>query len=244
MNLLKTFFTSKLFINEHPSNVKLAVAGILFLVLTPLILWFDSTHFESLYFEGRWLANVGTSIYLFWLFTIAGTHLRKLLFTMVIVSYIGELIFSTMLGMYYYRTPHIPLYVPLGHAIVYASGAIYAQTNWALRNVNSLKKLFPPLFIGIFLVAVLFFNDLFTLIFSFGFFWILKRKKWDNLYYFIALCVIFIELIGTGFQCWKWVPHTFSVIPAANPPMGAVFFYAGGDVLIGKIVRKWEKSVG
>lgn len=242
--MMNAFFTSKLFVNEQPSRTKLAVAGMLFLVLTPLILWIDSNQFATQYFKGRWLANACTSIYLVWLFSIAGSHLRKLLFTMVFVSYIGELIFSTLLGMYYYRTPNIPLYVPLGHAIVYASGAIYAQTDLAMRNATRLKKLFPVLFIGIFFIAVVFFNDIFTLIFSFGFFWILKRKKWDNLYYFIALCVIFIELIGTGFQCWKWVPLTFSVIPAANPPMGAVFFYAGGDVLIGKIVRKWEQKWG
>lgn len=240
--MIKSFFASSLFINEQPSRTKLAVAGMLFLVLTPLILGFDSTLFRIHYFEGRWLANLGTILYFVWLFSIAGSHLRKLLFTMVIVSYIGELIFSTVLGMYQYRIPNIPLYVPLGHAIVYASGAIYAQTDVAMRNLTRLKKLFPVLFISIFLVAIVFFNDLLTLLLSFGFFWVLKRKKWDNLYYFIALCVIFIELIGTGFQCWKWEPYTFSVIPAANPPMGAVFLYAGGDVLIGKIVRKWEQQ--
>lgn len=242
--MLRAFFSSTLFINEQPSRSKLALAGVLFILLTPLILWFDSIDFATQYAGGRWLANGSALLYFMWLYSIVGTQLRKLIFTMFFISYIGELIFSTLLGMYYYRTPHIPLYVPLGHAIVYTSGAIYAQSNLAIKNVKLFKKLFPLLFISIFLIAVIVFNDVFTLIFSFCFFWILKRKKWDNLYYFIAMCVIYIEFLGTGFQCWKWVPYTFSLIPTANPPMGAVFIYAGGDVLIGKIVRKWEKSVG
>jgi hypothetical protein len=86
----------------------------------------------------------------------------------------------------------------------------------------------------------IFLKDVFSLIFGIFFFLLLKRKKWQNLYYFIALCVIFIELGGTYFQCWKWVPKTFGLIPAANPPMGAVFFYAGGDVLLSKIVDYWK----
>lgn len=138
------------------------------------------------------------------------------------------------------------------HSIICAFGTCDRVRFWSNlcpnrpsdEKCNALEKTFSGAVYWYFFIAVVFFNDIFTLIFSFGFFWILKRKKWANLYYFIALCVIFIELIGTGFQCWKWVPLTFSVIPAANPPMGAVFFYAGGDVLIGKIVRKWEQKWG
>lgn len=238
---MKDFKSFQLFINSSPTKANMTMAGWLFLILTPLVLWLDSDFFLNDYgFNGRWLANGLTLVYFLWLFYVSGTELRKLIFTMVIISYIGELIFCSLLGMYHYRTVHIPLYVPLGHAIVYASGYIYANTGWALTNKTLLKKVFPLLFILIFLIPVLFFNDIFTLIFSVFFFLILRRKKYDPLYYFIAFCVIYIELLGTGFNCWKWVPETFGVIPAANPPMGAVFFYAGGDVIIAKLVSIWD----
>lgn len=213
------------------------IAGVLFVVLTPVVLWLDSVYFLETYFDGRWLANGMAIVYFCWLFIVSGTHLRRLVFTMVFISYIGELIFSTLLGMYNYRTPMIPLYVPLGHAIVYASGYIYAYSGFAVRNEKALQRFFPVLFILIFLVPGIWLKDFFTLFFGIFFFAILKRKRWQNLYYWVALCVIFIELLGTGFQCWSWVPKTFGFIPAANPPMGAVFFYAGGDVLIAKIVK-------
>lgn len=174
-------------------------------------------------------------------FYFADSHLRKLMLVMVPLSYLGEIIFCTLLGMYNYRTDAIPLYVPFGHAIVYASGYVFAHTQWAIRNDNALRKFFAVGFILLFLLVGFFLNDMFSLLFSVFFFLLLKRKKWQNLYYFIALCVIYIELVGTHFQCWAWVPKTFNAIPAANPPMGAVFFYAGGDVLLAKIVWLWER---
>lgn len=157
---------------------------------------------------------------------------------MVFLSYIGELIFCKLLGMYHYRTNPIPLYVPFGHAIVYASGYVMAQTSWAKTKEKKLQLFFGYSFVILFLSVGIFLNDVFSILFGFLFFVLLKRKQWQNLYYFIALCVIFIELVGTFFQCWTWVPKTIGIIPAANPPMGAVFFYAGGDVLLAKIVSK------
>ena len=44
------------------------------------------------------------------------------------------------------------------------------------------------------------------------------------------LCYLYRIGRNVCFQCWTWVPKTFGIIPAVNPPMGAVFFYAGGDV--------------
>ena len=98
------------------------------------------------------------------------------------------------------------------------------------------------IFLGWFFLLLLFLSLSFPFFLCVLFFLLLKRKRWQNLYYFIALCVIFIELVGTFFGCWKWVPKIFGTISAVNPPMGAVFFYAGGDVLLAKIVAVWENK--
>jgi len=209
---------------------------------TILALGIDSVFFTSHYFDARQITNVLAVVYFSLLFFASDAHLRKLMFVMVFLSYIGELIFCKLLGMYAYRTNEIPLYVPFGHAIVYASGYIFAHTDWAIQNEKKLRRFFAVFFIGLFLAVGILLNDWFSLIFGSLFFVLLKRKRWQNLYYFIALCVIFIELVGTYFQCWTWVPKTFGTIPAANPPMGAVFFYAGGDVLLAKITNVWENK--
>ena len=213
-----------------------------FTVFTILALGIDSVFFTERFFDARLVTNVAAIVYFFLLFFSAEIYLRKLMLVMVFLSYIGELIFCKLLGMYNYRTECIPLYVPFGHAIVYASGYIFAHSKWALEQEKPLRKYFATFFIVLFLGVGVLLNDIFTLLFGLLFFVLMKRKRWQNLYYFIALCVIFIELVGTYFQCWTWVPKTFGLIPASNPPMGAVFFYAGGDVLLVKIVSLWDKS--
>ncbi len=212
-----------------------------FTVFTILALGIDSVLFTQRFFDARTITNVAAIGYFFLLFFSAEIYLRKLMLVMVFLSYIGELIFCKLLGMYYYRTEFIPLYVPFGHAIVYGSGYIFANTQWAVKNDQLLRKFFAVFFSVLFLAVGVFLGDIFTLVFGLLFFALMKRKRWQNLYYFIALCVIFIELVGTYFQCWTWVSKTFGVIPAANPPLGAVFFYAGGDVLLVKIVSIWDK---
>jgi hypothetical protein len=211
--------------------------ALFFMVFTVIALGIDSVYFTQNYFNGRRITNFLAIAYFLFLFYASGTILRQLMFVMVFLSYIGELIFCKGLGMYHYRTDVIPLYVPFGHAIVYASGYIFSESNWALRNDKMLRRFFALGFIILFLGVGIFLGDWFSIIFGTLFFVLLKRKHWQNMYYFIALCVIFIELVGTFYKCWTWVPKTFAIIPAANPPMGAVFFYAGGDVLLAKIVN-------
>ncbi len=230
-----------LFFNDanHQTKRQLTLA-VFFTIFTIVALGIDSVFFTQTYFDARQITNVLVVIYFAMLFVASNAPLRKLMFVMVFLSYVGELLFCKVLEMYAYRTNAIPLYVPFGHAIVYASGYIFSQTQWAISKEKQLRSFFAVFFVLLFLSVGIFCNDKFSLLFGVLFFVLLKRKHWQNLYYFIALCVIFIELAGTYFGCWAWTPKTFGVIPAANPPMGAVFFYAGGDVLLVKISTLWE----
>jgi hypothetical protein len=229
--------------DENYSNVKMQLAyALCFPFFTILALGIDSVSFANQYFDGRQITNVLGITYFAGFYLASKTHLRKLMLVMVGLSYIGELIFCKLLGMYEYRSPMIPFYVPFGHAIVYASGYVYANTVWSFEKELHLRKYFLLFFAVLFLGVGIFLKDYFSLLFGVLFFWLLKRKRWQNLYCFIAFCVIFIELVGTYFQCWAWVPNVFGYIPTSNPPMGAVFFYAGGDVLLAKIVKAWDNK--
>ena len=212
-----------------------------FTLFTVIALGIDSVSFLSHVFDGRQITNVLAIAYFLLFFSVSDSTLKKLMLLMVLLSYIGEIIFCTLLGMYQYRTEMIPLYVPFGHAIVYASGYVFARTNWAIKHEKRLRTIFITFFILLFIAVGYFLNDVFSLIFGALFFVILKRKKWQNLYCFIAICVLFIELVGTYFKCWTWATKTFNLIPTANPPMGAIFFYAGGDILLVKIISYLDK---
>lgn len=235
------WFLSLSFFNNNEYNEKNNfLFAYFFPLFTLLALWIDSVWYNENYFNGRLLTTILAIIYFSFFFISSSSYLRRLMFIMVFLSYIGELIFCKLLGMYSYRTPNIPLYVPFGHAIVYASGFVLAETSFFKKNDIKLKTIFLLSFAFLFLVVGFALNDVFSLIFGALFFILMRRKKWQNVYYSIALCVIFIELVGTYFKCWTWVPKTFNVIPAINPPMGAVFFYAGGDVILAKIVSYWK----
>ena len=237
---MKWFLASPIFNTPESKKEKAFVFAYFFPFFTILALWIDSVYFSKTYFDGRVLTNVLAISYFCLFFFSAQPYLRKLMFIMVFLSYIGELIFCKLLGMYAYRTVDIPLYVPFGHAIVYASGFVIAEMPFFVKHNEKLKKIFLVSFTLLFLLVGIFLNDIFSLIFGALFFVLMKRKNWQNVYYSIALCVIFIELAGTYFKCWTWVPKTFGIISAVNPPMGAVFFYAGGDVILVKIVSYWK----
>ena len=234
------FLNQYLFKDKNSNYKAQGYFAMFFIVFTIVALGLDSVFFTQNYFDVRQITNFLALVYFSLLFCTSNSHLRKLMFVMVFLSYIGELIFCKLLGLSEYRTDSIPLYVPFGHAIVYASGFIFAHTSWAIKYESKLRTFFSCFFLLLFLAVGIFLHDIFSLIFGLCFFILLKRKRWQNLYYSIALCVIFIELVGTYFKCWTWVPKTFGVIPTINPPMGAVFFYAGGDVLLAKIVAFWD----
>lgn len=228
---------------EKGSNAKWQLLfAICFPFFTIIALGIDSVVFTNQYFDGRQITNFLAIVYFGGFYFCSYQHLRKLMVVMVCLSYIGELIFCKLLGMYEYRTALIPLYVPFGHAIVYASGFVFANTIWSFEKDLHLRKYFLVFFALLFVGVGVFLKDYFSVIFGVCFFWLLRRKRWQNLYCFIALCVIFIELVGTYFKCWTWVPNIFGYIPTSNPPMGAVFFYAGGDVLLAKIVKSWDNN--
>lgn len=236
------FLGLSIFNSPESKKEKAIIYVYFFPFFTILALWIDSVYFNKTYFDGRILTNVLAVVYFSFFFLSAQAYLRKLMFVMVFLSYIGELIFCKLLGMYAYRTADIPLYVPFGHAIVYASGFVMAEIPFFIKQNDRLKTIFFCSFMILFLGIGFFLHDIFTLIFGTMFFVLMKRKKWQNVYYSIAICVIFIELVGTFFKCWTWVPKTFGIIPALNPPMGSVFFYAGGDVLLAKIVSYWNSN--
>lgn len=201
----------------------------------------DSVQFTKAYFDGRQVANVLFIAYFLLLFNSVGRKLQRLMFVMVPLSYLGELLCSDALGMYNYKGDAIPLYVPFGHALVYASGYILAKAALTQKNATHLSIIFPAIFIIIFIGALAIAGDVFSLIFGIFFFLVLRRKKWDPLYYWIALYCVFIEFIGTAFGCWVWKPIIFGILPAANPPVGSLFIYTGGDVILAKILFLWDK---
>jgi hypothetical protein len=229
----------------NPFNFESRKLQVILLIVFPIFTLFG-LHFDSIYFaktnqSGQAIITVTTIIYFILLWFSAGNQLKKLMIVMVFLSYLGEVIFCKLLGWYTYRLGNIPWYVPLGHAIVFASGYILSEFEFLKRNDRILNLSFRFLFFLVFILLYVFGNDLFSLISGALFFLLLRRKRWQSLYFYIAFCVVLIELVGTYNGSWKWKPVLYGVVGTLNPPIGAVFFYAGGDVLLVKIVQLYDR---
>lgn len=215
---------------------------ILFPFFTFFTLKLDSISNSSILPNGQSYLTIIVFIFTLILWFFADLKLKKLIIAMVFLSYIGELIFCKLLGWYTYRLNNIPLYVPLGHAIVFASGYILAEIDFLKKYDKKLNRFFIGLFLVTFIVLYIAGKDLFSLISGILFLLLICRKKWQTLYFYIAFCVVFIELVGTFHGAWKWKSELYGFIRTLNPPIGAVFFYAGGDVLLVKIINIIDKK--
>lgn len=228
---------------NHPQSPRISlILALLFFPFAFLVLSLESFPIREAYGELRWLLDLLTIAYCSLTFFYAQPKLQRLMAIIIPLSLIGEILFSEWLELYQYRMDFIPIYVPFGHAIVYSAGYIFSEQDWVLQNKSLIKASLIVFYLIIFLTVGLFFEDRFTLILGSLFFAVVYRKKWDNLYFLIALGVVWIELLGTHFGCWAWSEYSFNTIATANPPLGAVFFYAGGDALVTKIDRFLGRS--
>ncbi len=216
----------------------------MFIPFSLLALWSDADPWGSnAFISGYWIASTIILTYFSGMFLLASAHLRRLMIITMVLSYIGELLLTEGLHLYGYRRGFVPLFVPFGHSIIYASGYLVSKYPQVARESRYLRAGFFALFIGIFIGQWLFLNDWFTLITGCIFFLFLKRKRWRVLYFILGLHAAWVEIWGIWFGGWRYSPLMFGFIPAANPPLGMVFFYLGGDLLVGRVVRMWEKRL-
>ncbi|OGV33229.1 MAG: hypothetical protein A3E88_01710 [Legionellales bacterium RIFCSPHIGHO2_12_FULL_35_11] len=195
----------------------------------PLFLYFDSPSFNDYCSYGQWISNFLMMIFFFWFYWLGDQKLKRQLIMMVIIASIGEVFASLIMEFYTYRLHNIPLYVPPGHALLFAV-IYYAHKQKIIRQHGAWLR--PTLLCLSFFISTLFllvFNDVggFCCFLLFLAFFYNKRCKLFYLLMFIL--VFYLEISGTLLQTWAWysvngVHHPY--YPSiANPPAGAAGLY-------------------
>jgi hypothetical protein len=143
----------------------------------------------------------------------------------VAVATCFEIFGSLVWGVYQYRLHNLPLFVPPGHGIVYLFGLLAAQTplvqrhgrrvayavlaaaaTWALLGLTAL-----PIITGRFDVQ----GALCLPVFAY---FLLRSPRWP-LFAAIFVIVSELEIAGTSFGSWYWLPSApWTHIPSGNPP--------------------------
>lgn len=225
------------------------VHGMLFLFVLPLIpaLFFvDSTWLAQRVSYNQWLANLMALLGFIWVYGNSTRTLRRLMLYGIPVAILGECLLSLVLGMYEYRLHNVPLYVFLGHSLVFA--AIYHLTRTTIFKGNmrlANRMWFIAMVLSI--AWLLLNNDLFGFICFLGFSLVIyKNPSARSFYVCMYLLVAYLELIGTALGCWGWPDTWFGKVewmPSGNPPIGIALFYFGFDLSCFWLYRRFNRPI-
>ena len=159
-----------------------------------------------------------------------------------------EIFSSLVWGIYTYRLHNVPLFVPPGHGLVYLFGLLAAQTpvvkrygrrlaygvlaiagTWALLGITLL-----PLISGRIDVQGAMCLPVFA-------YFLLRSPRWP-LFAAIFIIVSELEIFGTSFGNWYWLPAApWTGIPSGNPPsvIAAGYCIIDGTVLVLFWIYRW-----
>lgn len=207
-----------------------------FFPLVALVLGADSIWFAADQFQGQLGADILAVLFFLGLLTVLDPEERLMALVFVPFSALAEYLFSSVLEVYIYRLEFVPLYVPLGHAILFSTGLMLSKVK-AIANQKRLPSILLTLQ-GLILIGVMVgFGDWFSGVLAALFGLVVWWRSYRLIYSIMCFLVLYIELLGTGLGCWTWQDYAFGVLPTTNPPFGAFVFYVFGDIAILKATR-------
>lgn len=193
----------------------------------------ERAQFKAIHFN-QWITNGLVLLCFVWVYLRVTRKIKKLMLYGVALALLGEVVFSLILGMYEYRLENVPIYVPLGHSLVYAA-VFYIQKEKCIQANKA--GVVSVLYWGMIVYSSLwlvFDKDVFGFLCMLGVVYFLRRKPGNELFFLIMFfMVVYLELLGTYYQCWLWPDTWFSkidFITSSNPPSGISVFYFGFDI--------------
>ncbi|KIM10291.1 MAG: hypothetical protein KU37_10855 [Sulfuricurvum sp. PC08-66] len=218
-------------------------------VLIFLVLFIDSASLAAQWAHTQWLSNVLAFFAYVWLYVSVPRYLRRLMLYGLAVAVFGESLFSLVLEMYTYRLHNIPLYVILGHSLLYVGVYYLAKEPWVKAHRETIVRVLLVAAVGYSTLWLVWGHDLLGFILMVALVGVLRRYVASRLFFLIMFfAVVYLELWGTYFGCWVWPAvwfDTISVVPSANPPSGigaAYFLYDVGCLWLYKQFhpRQWR----
>ncbi|SMC46339.1 hypothetical protein [Moheibacter sediminis] len=215
-------------------EASLKTIGALFLAIF-LGLLLDSKFVIPYFPQGQIVANIVVAIIFLLVFIKSTQKIREFLIYAILIAIAGECFFSLLLEMYTYRLQNVPMYVFFGHALLYVSVLYFCKANVVKVFRNKLELFFIVIIIAYAALFLIFKSDIFGFILTaFTLLILMKRPRERFFYLTMYLCVVFLEIVGTWYDCWYWPKYALNLedtfLKSANPPSGISFFYFGLDL--------------
>jgi hypothetical protein len=198
-------------------------------IISIFLLFFDGTYFTQAFFSFQITFNIVMILAFFIMFYRSAPRIKELMIYAVVLGFLGEYLFSKGLDMYTYRLGNIPLFVPFGHAVLYARVLRFSKASVVKKHRKSIERLFAVTIAIFASIYLLFLNDIFGFVMTIGVFLLLAKRQKDRLFFYtMYIIVALLEIGGTAFGTWKWPATAFGVfdfLPSNNPPSGISLFY-------------------
>lgn len=171
---------------------------------TPGLTFIDSPYFAKHLFDGRLLADALVIMGYIWVLLNSDKKLFKLALIMPFIGLFYECFGSLIFEAYHYRLNNIPLYIPIGHAVVYA--AVYELTKLPLiwQHHKEVSDFSNKLIFVICFVSLLMHNDVGGFLGYLFFLVIISSRKKPLFYQLMFLYTFYLELCGTSLYTWKY----------------------------------------
>ncbi len=185
-------------------NAPSLIQPILVLLGIPVFFFIDSPWLTPHFLYGQDITNaIMVLVYSWFLLTAIG----RVYWIMILMTFFGlfaECISSLLLTLYQYRFKNIPLYIPLGHALIYATVNYVCREPWVWRNHRAIEKCLRKFAFVTALTSLFILNDVAGFICYIIFLIILRDRKKPLFYLSMFVMVYYIELFGTVFSTWTW----------------------------------------
>lgn len=178
----------------------------IFLILAgaPLFLFMDSPWLTAHVLHGQDICNVIAFISYCVILLNSKDRLYWLMLVMTIASLCAEIIGSIILKLYAYRLHNIPVYIPMGHAVIYATVYLISKQPLIRQYYSAIEQSLKKLAFLVCVMSLLILNDVMGFIGYVVFLVIIFSRKKSMFYLIMFFMVYYVELLGTVFSTWAY----------------------------------------
>lgn len=178
----------------------------IFLVLTglPVFIFLDSPWLAAHLLHGQDICDVIAVIFYGVILVNAKDRLYWLMLVVPIVSLCAEIIGSSILELYAYRLHNIPVYIPVAHAIAYATVYLISKQPLIQHHHRAIEQSLKKLAFLVCVMSLLILNDVMSFISYAVFLIIISSRKKSIFYLIMFFMVYYIEFLGTVFSTWAY----------------------------------------
>lgn len=166
-------------------------------------------------------------------FITGSSKLRHLLVIMAIMGFLSEIVGGKILMVYEYRLHNIPVYIPFGHAVLYATAYHISTQKLIWKHHLAIENLIHKAAFIICSMSLVLLNDVAGFIAYIVYLLLLSRRKKPLFYLVMFAVAYYMEFHGTVPRSWSYyavLENHPELPPTSITPCGIAAIYMFVDL--------------